>query len=371
VPVDGHVFIDADYSQIELVVLAYVCERQFGLQSELARLNNTGEDVHRLIAAAVLGKSLDQIVKSERNSAKPVSFGRPGGMGAERLRLVAKAGYGVDLTLEGVEERIQAYHRLCPELDAFLTDEVEVGQVLAKRLSLTPALYYQAVGRHYHSADPGNFVAEGWLGGMLLKVLRDEAPLTANGRLYSPEEIDFFWNAAQPLAQHLDDDLAAKLAARESSRKLWAAVRDWAGRRSVFTVTGRLRANTTLCSARNCVFQGPGADGAILGLWRVWRAGHQIVDFVHDQVVVESPGHGDRAARKEAIVRLMKEGMEEVVPGMRVAVECVVTSSLNKTELVTQNGGRQEDAFPGARDTEVRATAMGPAVFHRRRTDTA
>jgi hypothetical protein len=38
----------------------------------------------------------------------------------------------------------------------------------------------------------------------------------------------------------------------------------------------------TYCSARNCVFQGAAADGAIYGLWLVWRAGHRLVDFVHD-----------------------------------------------------------------------------------------
>ena len=67
--------------------------------------------------------------------------------------------------------------------------------------------------------------------------------------------------------------LAAKLHAREAHFELHNVVRNWAGRRPVFTVTGRLRANTTFCSSRNTVFQGAAADGAILALWRVWRAG--------------------------------------------------------------------------------------------------
>jgi hypothetical protein len=347
VPADGHVFIDCDYSQIELVVLGCVLQRQFGLRPELARLINSGQDVHRLIAAAVLGKPAAEVLKPERDSAKPVSFGRPGGMGVNRLRQVAKASYGIDLTPEEVQERIRAYHRLCPELDTFLTDEVDVGQFLAERLGLTPARYDEAVGRRSRGADPADHRPAGWLGGMLLKVLRDEAPVThrGQGRSYTPQEIDFYWRAAQPLADYLGDEEAAALANREPAGALWAAARDWAGRRSVFTVTGRLRADTTFCSARNCVFQGPAADGAILGLWRVWRAGYRVVDFVHDQVVVESRKDDDAPARAEDVGRLMREGMQQVVPGMRVAVETVVTCSLNKKEVVAGHGaGSQAEA---------------------------
>jgi hypothetical protein len=106
------------------------------------------------------------------------------------------------------------------------------------------------------------------------------------------------------------------------------------GRRPVFTVTGRLRASATFCSARNCAFQGPAAGGAILGLWRVWRAGHRVVDFVHDQVVVESPDGGGIAGRALEVEGLMRQGMLAVIPGMRVGVETVVTRSLDKKERV-------------------------------------
>ena len=58
----------------------------------------------------MLDKAPAEVTKDERDSVKPVSFGRPGGMGPERLRQIAKASYGVDLTLEEVEERIEAYH---------------------------------------------------------------------------------------------------------------------------------------------------------------------------------------------------------------------------------------------------------------------
>src|SRR5262249_54844878 len=147
--------------------------------------------------AAVLDKDPAEVTKPERDSAKPVSFGRPGGMGAARLQQVAKASYGKDLTIEEVEERIAAYHQLCPELDAFLADEVDTGQALADALHLTPARFYQAIDAYYDPSDPEMHVPAGWLGGMMLKAVRDEAPATRKGRPYGPEEIAFFWDEAR------------------------------------------------------------------------------------------------------------------------------------------------------------------------------
>ena len=119
VPAPGCVFIDVDYSQIELVVLAYVLNHQLGFGSALSDLINGGQDVHRLIAAAVLNKSADAVTEKERNGAKAISFGRPGGMGVNTLQQIARRNYGQELALDEVQQRIDAYHALCPELGAF------------------------------------------------------------------------------------------------------------------------------------------------------------------------------------------------------------------------------------------------------------
>jgi DNA polymerase I-like protein with 3'-5' exonuclease and polymerase domains len=337
VPGDGKVFIDCDYSQIELVTLAYALEHQLGLGAQLAHLINANNDVHRLIAAAVLQKDPADVSKAERDSVKAVSFGRPGGMGAARLQGIAKSSYGIYLELAAVEKRIQAYHQLCPELDTFLQDEVDTGRVIAQALRLTPAAYRTACGQGYDPLDPTNQAPQGWLGGMLLKVLRDPNPVTrqGQGRPYTPQEIAFLWNQAQGLPNVgllLEPAAAVQLAGRQAGHSLWEAVRTWAGRRSVFTVTGRLRARATFCSSRNCLFQGAAADGAILGLWRVWRAGYKLVDFVHDQLVVECPADDQVWVRAAEIESHMVAGMCEIVPGMNVKVETVITRSLNKKD---------------------------------------
>jgi hypothetical protein len=282
-----------------------------------------------------MGKAPQAVSREERNSAKPVSFGRPGGMGVRGLRTVAKKSYGIALTDEEVRQRIRAYHRLCPELDQFLKDEVDPGAAGAAQLHLTPARYRRAVGGYCDPRAPENAVPAPWLGGMLLKVLREPEPRTrgGSGRPYTPEEVAFFWEQAQRLPLKLKPRLAARLRDRQPDERLWRAARDWAGRRPVFTVTGRLRAGATFCSSRNSIFQGAAADGAVLGLWLVWRAGHRIVSFVHDQLVVECAADARVKDRVAEIESLMKQGMALVAPGMLVKVETVVTRSLNKQEL--------------------------------------
>jgi len=164
-------------------------------------------------------------------------------------------------------------------------------------------------------------------------VLKDDSPLTRNGREYSQHELDFFRQAAQRIAVDLDPELRKRLDSGQADLKLWQTVRSSVGRRSVFTITGRLRAQASFSSARNNVFQGPAADGAILGMWQIWRAGYKIVSFVHDQIVVESPADGLVHQRMAEIESMMKRGMEAVVPGMRVGVESVISQSLSKKEL--------------------------------------
>ena len=46
-----------------------------------------------------------------------------------------------------MQQRINAYHELCPELNQILSDEVDTGLAIATELHLTPAQYYRATGR--------------------------------------------------------------------------------------------------------------------------------------------------------------------------------------------------------------------------------
>lgn len=67
---DGYVYIDADYSQIELRVLANISQDENMMHAFL-----NGEDIHKQAASKVLGIPIDEVTKEQRSSAKAVNFG--------------------------------------------------------------------------------------------------------------------------------------------------------------------------------------------------------------------------------------------------------------------------------------------------------
>ena len=70
VPDEGKVYIDADYSQIELRVLAHMSKDKHMIDAFV-----NGEDIHKQAASKVLHKPIEEVTKEERSSAKAVNFG--------------------------------------------------------------------------------------------------------------------------------------------------------------------------------------------------------------------------------------------------------------------------------------------------------
>lgn len=70
IPSEGHVLIGADYSQIELRLLAHISEDEHLIRAFLA-----GEDIHRQTAAEVFHVPAEQVTAEQRSAAKAVNFG--------------------------------------------------------------------------------------------------------------------------------------------------------------------------------------------------------------------------------------------------------------------------------------------------------
>ena len=79
-PSEGTVFLSADYSQIELVVLSDASQ-----DPGLMEAFNTGTDVHRYTASMIFGRPVGDITDQERRIAKTINFGIMYGMSAFRL----------------------------------------------------------------------------------------------------------------------------------------------------------------------------------------------------------------------------------------------------------------------------------------------
>ena len=77
---EGMTLVDADYSQIELRILAHISG-----DAAMIEAYRTGEDIHRLTAASVLGIPPEEVTKEERGKAKAVNFGIVYGISAFSL----------------------------------------------------------------------------------------------------------------------------------------------------------------------------------------------------------------------------------------------------------------------------------------------
>lgn len=80
VPAEGHRFLSADYSQIELVVLAHIADDP-GLKEAFLQ----GEDIHTHTAALIFGVHPELVMPEQRRIAKTINFGVMYGMSAFRL----------------------------------------------------------------------------------------------------------------------------------------------------------------------------------------------------------------------------------------------------------------------------------------------
>ncbi len=67
---DGYVYVDADYSQIELRVLAHISKDE-----TMIKAFNNDEDIHREVASKVFGVPITKVTKEQRSNAKAVNFG--------------------------------------------------------------------------------------------------------------------------------------------------------------------------------------------------------------------------------------------------------------------------------------------------------
>ena len=76
----GWKLLCADYSQIELRILAHMSEDPLLIEAYRA-----GEDIHRLTAAQIFGVDFDQVTGAQRSAGKTINFGVLYGMGSRRL----------------------------------------------------------------------------------------------------------------------------------------------------------------------------------------------------------------------------------------------------------------------------------------------
>lgn len=102
VPEAGHVFVSADYSQIELRLMAHLSG-----DNRLREAFSSGEDVHSITAASVFGVTPAHVTPEMRQKAKAINFGIIYGMGP--FNLSTQLGVGLKMARQYLEDYYNTY----------------------------------------------------------------------------------------------------------------------------------------------------------------------------------------------------------------------------------------------------------------------
>jgi DNA polymerase len=105
---EGYSIIDADSSQIEARVLAWLAG-----QDDLVEAFKNGEDVYKIMASAIYSKSQEEIKAEERFVGKTTILGAGYGMGAQKFRAQLKT-FGAEISEDEARHIIQVYRETYP-----------------------------------------------------------------------------------------------------------------------------------------------------------------------------------------------------------------------------------------------------------------
>lgn len=114
VPEPGYIFVDADYSQIELRILASLSGDE-----NLIKAYNEAKDIHKITASKVFNTPLEDVTPEQRSNAKAVNFGIVYGISSFGLS------QGLSITRKEAAEYIEQYFKTYPKVKEFLDKSVE------------------------------------------------------------------------------------------------------------------------------------------------------------------------------------------------------------------------------------------------------
>ncbi len=109
-----HVLLSADYSQIELRIIAALSDEE-----NMIKAFKNGEDIHASTAAKVFNIPLKEVTREQRGNAKTVNFGIIYGVSAFGLS------NQTDLTRSEAKELIETYYQTYPKLRKYMSEQVD------------------------------------------------------------------------------------------------------------------------------------------------------------------------------------------------------------------------------------------------------
>jgi len=325
IPTNGYCFVDIDYSAIELTTLAETCINVFNVPSKMAEYINDGKDLHKVMGSKLSGIPYENVDKDTRQKAKAVNFGFPGGLGAKKLVTYAKNNYNVSITQEQAQQFKDDWKETFPEMETFLQ---------CGGSSIYEALQIHLINWKGEETSPMYAV------GMVNKILSGN-PISNSGNQYESAIINTVWEAVQAWANTttapLTDDEITAINNREGSQKLQMRLETLLVPKYCVTSTGRIRQTNNYNALHNTLFQGLAADGAKLAMYNLFRSGYRMVNFIHDEVLVEVPATANLNSVCDDIQNDWEEGMEQVIKDVTVSSEYTVSDVWSKKAELVKN----------------------------------
>ncbi len=316
VPSAGHYFLTADYSAIELCGLAQICYEKYGY-SNMRDLINAGKDLHRELAAKITGKAPEDVTKEERSKAKAAGFGFPGGLGINSFIEYAWLTYGATFTEAEARTVKELWFETYPEMRLYMAERADV------------AGYYGL------NENPLR-----WEDEIMLPVFRKVIsgnPFANSGTPYPERLVNWVWSQIAQYNFPHKEKFQADIVAKHGSEELCRAVQAVA---SVVWKSGMIKSFCTYCQSKNAPFQGLVAAGAKLALYRLVREGFHVVNFIHDEVIIEVPVEADHLAVARQVEMIMSEEMARMIPDVKIGVEYALMDRWQKgAEAVFDNPG--------------------------------
>ena len=121
-PEEGYIYIDADYSQIELRVLAHISQDE-----NMINAFKNDEDIHRQVASQVFGVPMEEVTKEQRSAAKAVNFGIV--YGISDFGLAEQLGIGRKKAKQYIEQYKEKYIGIKNFMENIVEEAKEKGYV--------------------------------------------------------------------------------------------------------------------------------------------------------------------------------------------------------------------------------------------------
>jgi DNA polymerase I-like protein with 3'-5' exonuclease and polymerase domains len=272
----GKVLAAIDYCQLELCLLAETCYQFYG-KSVMRDVINSGVDIHRWFGneikngASGFSEGIDY-----RQFAKAANFGFPGGLGITRFIGYAKNDWGLDVTPEQGKLLQDMWKKAFPESELHLRPMVDEENTRKNVITASKTIF------------------------------PNQRPVTTI------------------------QDLKQRMVEAQYSDKDIFSITSKCQRYVARTITGRVRPNCGFCDACNYPFQTGAADGAKLSMYRVMRKGYKVVNFIHDELIIELPYDDNLTASVLDIADIMKKGMREICKDTVINVEYAVMKCWDK-----------------------------------------